>query len=85
LDYLQDQIKRIKQVDEYYKKMVAQKKDKKRDYYLEGMKMLLVQDETIENYQEILEEYETAYIVRKANIDNLFSEIKNIKRIRKEI
>ena len=85
LDYvnsLADEIKRLKQVDKYHSKMVAAKSDKKKQYFLEGMKIFLSKNETPENYYEILTQYETAYKNRKARIDNLYQEIKTIKKLK---
>lgn len=82
LDFLQDNIKRLKKIHKYHAKMLEQTKEKKRNYYEEGINQLLSSGETIENYKEILKEYEIAYDARKANIDKLFSEVKNIKKLK---
>ena len=58
------------------------KKEKDKNYYYEGMKMLLKGNETIENYLPIYEEYKDAYEKRKAIIDNLYKEIKIIKKLK---
>ena len=44
--------------------------------------MLLKNNETIENYLSIYEEYKKAYETRKAIIDNLYKEIKIIKKLK---
>ena len=62
--------------------MEKSKKDKDKNYYLEGMKMLLKNNETLENYNDIFEEYQKAYNNRKATIDNLYNEIKIIKKLK---
>lgn len=85
LDYLNElkhDIKRLNTINKYYEKMEKSSSDKKRDYYSEGMKVLLKDGETIENYKSICEEYKKAYEIRKGIIDNLFSEIKKIKKLR---
>lgn len=46
------------------------------------MEMLFEQGETIENYTQILEEYEKAYEIRKANVEKLYEEIKIIKKLK---
>ena len=56
--------------------------EKKKNYYLEGMKVLLVNNETVENYHSRYDEYKKAYDTRKAIIENLFKEIKIIKKIK---
>lgn len=82
LDFLKEQIKRLKQIDTYHEKMLEQTKEKKRNYYEEGMKQLLTSGETLENYKGILEEYVKAYALRKENIDKLFNEVKHIKKLK---
>lgn len=82
LDYLQGEINRLKQVDGYHDKASKQKKESKQKYYEEGMKILLRPGETMENYKTVLNEYEIAYKNKKQNIDDLFSEVKNIKKLK---
>ena len=85
LDYvnsLKDEIKRLKEADKYEKKMNATKSEKKKQYYLEGMKIFLTTNETPENYKNILEQYKIAFANRKKRIDNLYDEIKIIKKLK---
>ena len=82
LSELQEEIKRLTQISKYKEKMEKSKKDKDKNYYLEGMKLLLRNNETIENYESMLEEYQNAYKTRKAMIDNLYNEIKIIKKLK---
>ena len=82
LDYLKEEITRLKQVDKYHEKMIVQKKEAKKKYFEEGMKVLLKQGETVENYRDILNEYEEAYKNKKKTIDDLFEETKNIKKLK---
>ncbi len=62
--------------------MENSKTEKKKNYYLEGMKCLLLENETIESYTDIKAQYEKAYDTRKKIIDNLFNEIKIIKKLK---
>ncbi len=85
VDSLLEDIKRFKQIKKYKEKMEKAKKDKDKNYYLEGIKLLLKPEETIENIDQIdqlYQEYVEAYNTRKAIIDNLYKEIKNIKKLR---
>ena len=85
LDYvnnLHNEIKRLKQVDKYHEKMMAAKSEKKKEYFLEYMKIFLITNETPENYKEILTQYEKAYENRKNRIDKLYDEIKVIKKLK---
>lgn len=82
LDDLKAELKRFKEMDSYRIKMEEAKNDKKRNYYLEGIKMLLKKNETLENYQQIYKEYQEAFETRKAIVDNLYNEIKIIKKLK---
>lgn len=82
VDYLKEQIKRLELIDKYRKKMDESDKEKTKNYYLEGMKLLLLSDETVENYQTILEEYRNALQVRQERIQKLYDEIKIIKKLK---
>lgn len=82
VEELQNELKRFEQIEKYREKMENSKKEKDKNYYYEGMKMLLKNNETIENYSTIYEEYKNAYKTRKAIIDNLYKEIKIIKKLK---
>lgn len=79
---LKEEIKRFEQIEQYKEKMEKAKKEKDKNYYYEGIKMLLRNNETIENYASFYEQYKTAYDNRKAIIDNLYKEIKVIKKLK---
>lgn len=79
---LKDELKRLEQVEKYKIAMDKAKKEKDKNYYLEGMKLLLKDDETVENFKSTYEEYKKAYETRKAIIENLYSEIKTIKKLK---
>lgn len=79
---LQEEIKRFEQIENYKEKMQKTKKEKDKNYYLEGIKMLLKDNETLENYTSLYEEYKAAYKTRKGVIDNLKQEIKTIKKLK---
>ena len=79
---LKQELKRLKQVEKYQIAMNKAKKEKDKNYYLEGMKMLLKDNETPENFKSAYEEYQKAYETRKAIIENLYHEIKIIKKLK---
>ena len=56
--------------------------DRKKKYYEEGMRLLLNEKEDFKNYKYVLEEYRTALLKRKEIINNLFDEIKEIKKLK---
>ena len=82
LNSLSEVIKRLTMVKKYEDKMNKAKNDKKKQYFLDGMKMYLTGNETVENYSEILDEYNTAYSNKKKDIDHLYDEIKIIKKLK---
>ncbi len=82
VDELNEELKRFDQINKYKEKMEKAKKEKDKNYYLEGMKILLKNNETVENYMDIYKEYKRAYETRKAMIDNLYNEIKIIKKLK---
>ncbi len=80
--YLDEQIKRLEKINEYNIKKEQTKKEKKKEYYTACMQLMFEKGEDFRNYKYVLEEYRTAYLKRKEIIDNLFDEIKVIKKLR---
>ena len=86
MDYVKDlksEIKRLEQIEKYDKKRKEAKDLKKQNYYLEGMKYLLIERETVDNYQEVLNSYRSIVEKNKEKIDMLFDEINEIKKLKK--
>ena len=65
VDELKSEIERLEQINKYKTAMDKAKKEKDKSYYLEGMKQLLKNDETIDNYTTLYKEYKEAYNKRK--------------------
>ena len=82
VDYLEDNLKRFKTINKYYQKMLDAKKEDKKDYFKQYMSMYFENGETLENFKEIEKEYINAYNIRKSKIDNLYNEIKIIKKLK---
>lgn len=80
--YLKEQMSRLEQINNYYIKMENTTRLKKKDYYKAVIEMMLEKGEDIRNYKYILEEYRTAIFKRQEIINNLFVEIKQIKKLR---
>ena len=57
LEELKSELKRLEQISKYKEKMDNSKKEKDKNYYLEGIKLLLKSNETSENYISIYNEY----------------------------
>lgn len=82
IEYLKENIARLKEIDKYANKMKQAKKEKDQIYYENGVKLLLIQGETIQNYYDVLNEYEQALLVRRDILKKLDSEIKKIKKMK---
>ena len=85
MDYLKDlkpEIKRLEEIEKYDKKRLSSKNESKQNYYLEGMKCLLIGEETIDNYLEILNSYRNIVKTQNEHINKLFEEIKTIKKLK---
>ena len=82
VEYLKQQIKRLELIQSYHKKAENTNKQKTKDYYQEGMKLLFQDGETFANYNTVLEEYRQALRTREEVIDRLYLEIKIIKKLR---
>ena len=85
MDYLKDlnvDIKRLSQIEKYDKKRCNSSNSKKQNYYLEGMKALLMNYETVDNYSEVLGSYRKIVDEKSALIDKLFNEIKVFKKLK---
>ena len=80
--YLEQQVKRLETICNYKKKADNSTKEKTKQYYLEGMKYLFQEGETIQNCEQVLEDYKTALASRKEMIQKLHQEIKIIKKLR---
>lgn len=82
VDDLKSEIDRLHEVEKYDIKREKATNEKKKNYFLEGMKLYLKGEETVDNYKQLLEEYKQAYSTRKAQVDNLYNEMKIIKKLR---
>ena len=82
VDYLKDEIKRLEQIGNYRTKMEKAHNENDRVYYFNGIKELLAQGETLENYDQVLEDYKAAYVTRKEGMDKLSEELKTKKRLK---
>ena len=82
IDYLDEQVTRLEKIEKYDLKSQKAKKEKEKNYYKEGMRMLFSQGENFENYNQILDEYRQAIIVRQDVKQKLYDEIKIIKKLK---
>ena len=82
VEYLKEQIKRLEMIQSYKTKADNSNKAKTKDYYYEGMRLLFHPGENEDNYLQILEEYKHALQVRNNVINQLYNEIKIIKKLK---
>lgn len=82
VEYLKQQIKRLELMQTYQKKAEHSNKEKTKEYYLEGMRLLLQEGETLANFEQILSEYKNAVVIRQNVIAQLYAEIRIIKKLR---
>lgn len=82
VEYLKSQIKRLHLIETYETKANSSHNEKTKNYYYEGMNILFQQGETMENYKQILSEYMEALKNKQQMIEQLYNEIKIIKKLR---
>ena len=82
IDFLHEQIERLEKIEKYDIKSQKAKKQKDKDYYREGMKVLFNKGENFENYKNVLDEYRQAVVTRQDVKERLYNEIKIIKKLR---
>ena len=82
INYLKSEIKRLKTAQSYYEKMNKSSKDKDKQYFLEGIKMLLLDEENIDNFLQVLKDYQNALSNKLETVDKLNNEIKIIKKLK---
>ena len=81
LDHLKQEIKRFEEALKYYNKMQSSKSESKKEYYRQGAQMILKRNENVDAIPITLEELKKTYKDRKAHIERLYLEEKQIKRL----
>lgn len=82
ISHLSQEAERLKLIDTFYNKMLKAKTEKKRDYFLNGMKALFAKGENEKNYKQVLSEYEVAIDNKNSAISKLYDEIRIIKKLK---
>lgn len=82
IDYLKEQIKRLELIYKYGQKAENAPKEKTKNYYLEGMRLLFQEGENFDNYKQVLQEYRDTLISKNDMVEMLYQEIKIIKKLR---
>lgn len=79
--HILEQIKRLEQLSEYVVEYENATKPRDKRDYMELIKYNLQPGETLDNYKQVLADYNKAYEIRKAHIDKLIQEIQKIREI----
>lgn len=82
LEFLKSEIKRLKSAYKYYEKIQATSNPEKQEYWRQSAQYILHANEEIDKLPMMLEELKNAYEVRRAHIDKLYKEVKQIKNLR---
>lgn len=82
MDYLKSEIKRLETAHKYFLKMKNAKKESEKEYFLSGLKLILAQGETVDNFYDVLKEYNIALDNKKDVEKKLYEEIKIVKRLK---
>ena len=85
IDYtneLKEELKRFKEIKKYKDKMDKAKKEQEKNYYLEGINILLKENETLDNFDTVFQEHQQAYDKHIQQIHTLYDEIAKIKKLK---
>lgn len=82
INSLKEEISRLTEIQKYDNARLKSKSPKKQQYYLNGMNLLFKQDENIDNYKNVLSDYVQAVHTKTDLIDNLYREIKILKKLK---
>jgi predicted RNase H-like nuclease (RuvC/YqgF family) len=81
IEYLKTEIKRVKEALKYYNKMEAASLPKKKEYYRAGAQACLRRNENVEVIPEMYEQLNKSLKERKAHIEKLYEEVRQIRRL----
>jgi len=82
MKYLKSEIKRLETANKYLLKMEKAKKDSDKDYFFEGFRLMLSMGENIDNFHDVLNEYNVALKAKEEETSKLYDEIKIIKKLK---
>ena len=82
LEFLKSEIKRLQEAMKYYTKMQDAKNPEKKEYFRQGAKYCLNANEEVDKIPVLLKELKDAYQIKENHINQLYSEVKQIKKLR---
>ncbi len=82
LDYLKNEVNRLKQIRQYISEMNNCKDENDKEYYSIIIDKSFGSGENLENFEQVLSEYEHAYSIKQESIQKLYQELKDIKKLK---
>ena len=82
IDYIDENIKRLHQIQLYNASLIDAKKDHQKEYYKKSIELLLDPGETLDNWAQVASEYKTARAIRSEELNKLRAELKKIKKFK---
>lgn len=82
LKFLKDEIDRLSKAKHIYQKYLTAKSPEKKEYKKQETELYLKKGETIDNFEAVLEEYKITLDAKNKNIDQLYKEVKEIKKLK---
>ena len=82
LENIQSNLKRLKQILAYKNEYLKAKNEKSKSYYLNGVTMLLKENENIDNIEIVNQDYLNASTKTQDKLNLLNAEYKNIKKLK---
>lgn len=82
ISHMKDDVSRLSQIAEFDRERNKKKSDKDKEYYENGMKALFAQGETMDNYQDVLNDYKNAINAKTKLINDLYEEVKILKKLK---
>ena len=81
LDFIKEELKRLNEANRFYQKM-QKAPEKKKDYFRQGVEAYLRNNEKVEECPNIIVEIEKAYKDRQEHLKKLYTETKQIKKLK---
>lgn len=82
LDFLKEEIARLSKVEKIYKKYISTSSQSKKEYHKQEAELYLKQNETLDNFGDVLNEYKISLDNRTKHIAELYKEVKQIKKLK---
>lgn len=79
---LESEKERLNHIDKYNIKMQKKSSEKGKQFYKNGIDILLSKSETLDNYKQVLIDYENAIEMKKNTLNRLKEEIKILKKLK---